>query len=201
MRVHRTRSQRVASAFTFIEVLAVVVLLGLLAGATAWSLAGDARRADRRNVIEQLAHADAMARLAAERFGRPVTLRIDLDHQRITRIVTVDANTEETGHAVRLPDEVRLTAVRIAAGPDPLPGRRTGLRTGEFDAGVVNIPFSDAGRSATYAVRIEARDPETDRARATWLTIAGLSGQTMEIHDPETVDNLFAALDARPDAD
>lgn len=182
-------------AFTLIEVLAVVTLLGLLAGATAWSLADNARSARQRDAIDQIAHADAMARLAAERLGELTWLAIDLDRQRLVRHRDGEAGDEEAAHSVQLPTHTRLDRVRIVAGAATLSDQARQLRSGRFERGVVAIPFGAHGRSPTYAVRFSVHDEEAPGGRrSSWLVIAGLSGQATRLDDAQAMENLLDAL-------
>ena len=173
--------------FTFIEVLAVVVLLGLLAGATAWSLAESARRSSLENIVGRIAHVDRTTRIAAERFGEPRTLRFDLDRGRLQRVARGDDGEKHGSHATRIPAPFRI-------GEIVLP--RPGGRAERFDVGVVELVCSPGGRSKTYAIRVDA--PE----ESVWLVFSGLTGQMILIEHESDVDDIFALLEAgRPDAD
>ncbi len=180
-------------AFTLLEVMIVVALLGLLAGATAWSLAADARRGTRRGVLDRLVHADRMARLASRRLGRPCVVRFDLERWRVERIEDRPDGPPRATHAWTLPKGVRLdriaTAADAGAATRPAPGRRKAEPT------VVDIPYSTAGRSPTYAVRLVGGE----EAEATWMIFAGLTGHVTWDHEPKDVDNLLEAL-SRSDA-
>lgn len=195
--------------FTIIEVMAVVVLIGVLAGMAALSMINDARRATRQDVIARLTDADATARLAAKRLG-PTTLRIDLDQQKLW-LVTPDPTTREPrpGHVMRLAPDYRITEV---AWVDPQPADARNARprqTLTHDAGTVELPYSGEGMTRTYVLRLQGPgiDPDTgeqapERERTTWLLFSGLTGQTVINDEPETIDNLLALLTrTRPDAD
>jgi len=181
-------------AFTLIEVLAVIALLGLLAGATAWSLAGTAQRASVDEMVGRIAHADRMARFAAQRLGQPTVLVIDLDKQRLVRRVTLPDGTIESAPALGIPAELRLDRLVMPGEPGSaeVNTRRPGRH---FDRGEVTINFSAQGRSVSYGLRLA--DDEGSR----WLVFAGLTGQMTEINDEDEMDNLFALLTSgRPDA-
>lgn len=170
------------SAFTLIEVLAVVTILALVAGATIWSLAADVRRGTCADAIGRVAWADRTARLAARRLGRPCGLRFDLDARRLWRI---EDDGLRTTHEVALPGGYHIDRLIIAA---------TG---GAADYGAIDVAYSIAGRSTDYAVHLTSRDGSD----GTWIVISGLTGQvTSDLHENE-VHNLFTALAAgRPDA-
>ena len=179
-------------AFTLLEVMAVVTLMGLLAGATAWSLAQDARKSSRAKVVADIAHADRMARLAAGQGGQACRLRFDLDHQRLCRLTGPDDEAQQA-HAMTLPKGCRIDRV-VTAGPD-LAGDTSGATT---------IAFSSAGRSDSYAVRVVFEDGATGKdatdglGESVWIVFAGLTGQTTLVSDEDQLDKLFAA--ERPDA-
>lgn len=174
------------SGFTLIEVLAVLVVLGLLAGATAWSLADTADRATAEEVFGRIAHADRLARIAAERTGQNCVLRYDLDAQQMRRVLTDADGTQEAGHVVGLPKGLAIDRIVVHQLD----------RVTSHERGDVTVAYSARGRSISYAVRV-AHD-----GTHTWLIFAGLTGQmTVTDHERE-VDNLFALLaGGRPDAD
>jgi prepilin-type N-terminal cleavage/methylation domain-containing protein len=182
-------------AFTLIEVLAVVALLGLLAGATAWSLAGAAQRATFDEVAGRIAHADRMARFAGQRIGRPTVLTIDLDKQWLIRRIAREDGSVETAPALGVPRDMRIERVVLAG--EPRSGDMNTRRPGRhIDRGQVEIAYSTHGRSVTYGLRLEGEDDSR------WLVFAGLTGQMTEIDDEDEVDNLFELLTSgRPDAD
>lgn len=174
------------SGFTLIEVLAVIVVLGLLAGAVAWSLAGDATQAIGEDALGRLAHADSMARAEARRFGREYTLRFDLNEQALRRL---DEGDRQSAHSVKLPTGHRIEAVAFKAQGDSGSGT---LRRVTF--GAADVVYSPAGRSVSYAVRIRSGDARR------WLVVAGLTGQVTQTDDAKAVDNLFDAGLPRADA-
>ena len=195
-------------AFTLIEVMAVVALIGLLAAATAWSLAGDAQRATRADVLDRLIHADASARLAAQRLG-PSTLNIDLDTQQLW-VVSPGSGADEpqAGHRLKLPRGHRIEHVFILAAPKPTSNKPPRERV-VVDRGVVEIPVSPEGLSRTYAIEWTGPAPEDTNSNArrsglqtTWLVFAGMTGQVTQHDDEQAIDKLFAALArTRVDAD
>ena len=197
------------SAFTLVEVMAVVALLALAAGVTVWSLAQDAQHGSRVNVIGAIAHADRMARLAAQRLGEPCLLQFDLDHQRLWRIVGDEEGARSTTHALNLPRGYRIDQVVVARSSVSL-GRGSPASEGEkLDSGMVGIPYSTGGRSASYAVRLvwegggNANDSQPDSEDGEeWLLFSGLTGQMMVDLEEDEIHNLFARLaTGRSDAD
>ncbi len=173
--------------FTLVEVLAVVVLLGLLAGATAWSLAENARRSSLEHIVGRIAHVDRTTRIAAERFGEVQTLRFDLDRGRLQRVAPGNAGEARGSHVSSIPAPFRIAELLLP---------QTGGRAERFDAGAVEIACSSGGRSKSYAARVDS--PE----ESVWLVFSGLTGQMILIEHESDVDDIFALLEAgRPDAD
>ncbi|MCY2926023.1 MAG: prepilin-type N-terminal cleavage/methylation domain-containing protein [Planctomycetota bacterium] len=178
-------------AFTLLEVMAVVTLLALLAGATAWSLADEARKSSRAKAVADVAHADRMARLGAQRCGQPCRLQFDLIHQEVRRL-TGPADQAQPAHSLALPRNCRIDRiVTPSSGPG---GER---------ADAVAIAFSSGGRSDSYAVRLAFEDgPAGNDADGlgpnVWILFAELTGQTTLVSNEDELDKLFAA--ERPDA-
>lgn len=166
-------------AFTLIEVMVVVAVMGLLAAATAWSLAEAAAGRSIADSFDRIAHADRTARIAARRLGEPCKLRFDLDARRIERIAP------ERSHALRLPRQHRISQLRIARAASDDSHDTVGDGA---ESGVVEIDYSSAGRSASYAVRL--RWPEGEG----WIAVAGMTGQVIRIDEDTEIDNLFALL-------
>ncbi len=179
--------------FTLIEVIAVIVLLGLVTGAAAWVLTDNARHSTRGKVVEEIAHADRMTRFTAECLGRRCVLRLDLDRQRIRRLID-DEHGRQVLHGLKVPDGYRIS--RVVLGRAFASGRNTDRwRRRRIDMGEVDIPFSAGGRSMSYALRLDSDDGRV------WLIFAGLTGQVTQLHDEQEVNNLFTAIaKARPDA-
>ncbi|MEI7835332.1 MAG: prepilin-type N-terminal cleavage/methylation domain-containing protein [Planctomycetota bacterium] len=179
-------------AFTLLEVMAVVTLLALLAGATAWSLADDARRSSRAKVVADVAHVDRMARLAAQRCGEPCRLQFDLIHQQVCRFIG-SGERVESAHSMTLPRNCRIDKVATpASGPS---GER---------GDTIAIAFSSGGRGDSYAVRVVFENGAADKGageglpRSVWIVFAGLTGQMTVVTNDDELDKLFAA--ERPDA-
>lgn len=196
-----------STAFTLVELMAVVALMGLLATAVAWSMAQDTRRATLDGVIARVAQADALARIAARRGGIGQTLRFELDAGRIQRFTLDGGAAVAAGPRVNIPDGYRLDGVIVGPGvtapgaPAPLP----------VEYGRVEVNFGSDGLAPTYALRLRFQplepsprpEPSAFANNGTlWLVFAGLTGQVTLIDDTQQIDNLFAALaGAGTDAD
>jgi len=172
------------SSFTLVEIMAVVALIGLIAGATAWSLVDDVKRRSMANVVGQIAHADHVTRLAAQRFGAPCVLRFDLTAQTVQRVMETSQRVDAASHALNLPVGFRVDRIIVAPSQHD---RRSDT---------VDVKYSTGGRSASYAVRVASSDD------ATWMVFSGLTGQMIQINDEDELENLFATLAiGRADAD
>jgi prepilin-type N-terminal cleavage/methylation domain-containing protein len=189
-------------AFTLIEVLAVVALMGLLAGATVWSLAEDVRRSSHAEIVGRIINADHAARLAGQRLGEPCSLLFDLRTQSVRRVIGNEEGGRQTRTVLKLPPGYRIDCIVLPAAP----GASRGPVVVQ-DSGEARIPFSTGGRSAAYALRLVSRDDSPGgnadgKVRQEWLVFAGLTGQMTVGLDDDQVNNLFVALEkgARPDA-
>lgn len=188
-------------AFTLVEIMAVVTLLGLLAGAVAWTGMEDVRRGRRAEVLARVIHADRMARRHASNLTERMVLRIDVDKQSVRRHTVRDRRPVPMGPAVRIPSGARIEEVTLAESPFRSATGRSGMyrRVGK---GRVDIPFSSAGRSVSYGVRLTFDGAGDEQRGPIWLVFAGLTGQVTKIHDERQFDNLFQALvSGRPDLD
>ncbi len=177
-------------AFTLVEVMVVVLLMGLLAGAVALSLGGDVADSVRGNVVGRIAETDHLARLAARRMGGRTELQIDLDEQLLRYVSRVGEADEHGSHAVRLADAHVVDRV--------LMGGSSTSAIREIEKGTVHIAMSENGHSASYALRVSTRSD----GHRTWLVFAGLTGQVTVLEDEEDAYELFETLSTgRIDAD
>ena len=108
-----------------------------------------------------------------------LVLVFDLDAGLIRRMD--ETGRTELGVPLRLPADYRIVR----------------LRTGEDDwrSGQTVLAVSALGLTPTCAVLVTGPGP-----RAQWMALAGLSGQLLEPKNDAEVDNLFKALQKRPDA-
>lgn len=175
------------SAFTFIEVVAVVAIMAVLAGATVWAWTGQVRAATLEDAAIKLRNLDRTARLAAERTGRDVWIRFDLDRQHAWREAMDADERKQRSASVRFPAGCRIDRLRIAGTADVI------------ESGEARIAISTAGRSATYALRLaspaQSMDATDTPAESVWLVIAGLTGEVTRGYDEDGIENLFDTLD------
>lgn len=180
--------------FTFIEVIAVVALLGLLAGGTAYYLADQVQASSSDSAVGQLAYADRLTRLRARRLGRECVLRVDLDEQTVTRFEAVGRDLDNRSAGLNLPVRCRIQEVWTVGLMNGIEANPSGLA--KCDNGVVDIAYSRAGRSATYALKLLSHES------ACWVVVAGLTGEVTVEDNEEQLHNLFSTLaTGRPDAD
>jgi len=163
-------------AFTLIEVMAVIVIMGLLAGAAALTFARPLAASRARNVEDQIRSLDSSARQFARRFGRDVEIVFDLSNQTIVR-----REREESVFSAKLPAGCRIESIR-AGGRDE-------------SIGEVSIPVSEGGLSRSYAVHLIGQHLDH------WLVFAGLSGQVTQVNDVATLDQILPTTTSRDDAD
>jgi len=190
--------------FTLIEVMAVVALLGLLAGATVWSITSDADRATQSDATSRLTHVDAMARLAARRFAG-TTLHIDLAKQAVwyapLGIAPDAADADPRSQSTTMPGRHRIARVWLVELPKSSGTVRAAPRVEQIDSGQVAISVSANGHSTTYALEVVGPSPAGSQANTNnadyttvWLLFAGLSGQATTHHDEKTIQDIFARL-------
>jgi prepilin-type N-terminal cleavage/methylation domain-containing protein len=159
-----------ARAFTLLETLAAVVILGLLVSLAAWNFAAPLRRARFDQVVEQVRYLDSSTRQLARDSGRPLRLTIDLDRGTLTRL---DASgTRELFRDADLPTAIRIDRVRT--------------QSDERDGGSAQIDISPLGLSPSYAIRLAAAD------RRQWVFVSGLGGQVKVVSDDSQIAAIFA---------
>ena len=181
--------------FTFIEVIAVVALLGILAGGTAYYLADQVQASSSDSAVGQLAYADRLTRLRARRLGRECVLRFDLDEQAVTRFENRHGELQRRSAGLNVPVRCRIEQVwtvgLVGQSETGAPGRLA-----RHGTGVVDVAFSPAGRSATYALKL------VSGPSAVWVVVAGLTGEVTVEENEKQLHNLFTTLaTGRPDAD
>ncbi len=164
-------------AFSMVELIVVLVLLGLMAATITLRLHSPLYLARINDFKESMAAYDRLTRRICLEQDRPVRLWVDLSEGRIERRSADGGN--ELGTALQLPHGLKLIALRV--GRD------------EIVAGRYVIPFSRRGLCTTYGLCIEAR--EGDRH---WLVISGLTGQTLEPEEDLDVREMFLADPATP---
>lgn len=141
--------------FTMIELVAVLTIIGLAAGAVALNVRGATQRSRWEEVVDRIAEADASARDTCRMQGRRSMLLIDLPTGRIER---ADAEGRPLdSRTYQLPEGYRFVRACLA-GEETL--------TGQLSLGV-----STRGLGASYALLLEGQ------GKRQWLVFSGLTGQ------------------------
>jgi prepilin-type N-terminal cleavage/methylation domain-containing protein len=171
--------ERQASGFTLIELVAVLVILGLVAASVTLRLQGPLARATMSDLTGEVQAFDARSRHLARTQDRPVRIEVDLAAGEVRR---TDPETREAlGSTLTVPPGYTVTRV-LTAGEDA-------------GAGQATIHVSRQGRSASYALCLT--DAEGRRA---WIVTAGLSGESTVLHDSSysaedwTAESIMAAV-------
>jgi len=160
-----------ASAFTLIESLIAVVLLGIISTAAALTFRSSLQSATTTDAIEQIKYLDSSARQRAGRFNQPVELIFDLATSTFSRREGSKRN-DESFHA-SLPRGFSIDQINIA-------GQST------FN-GEISLTCSPACLTPSYAIHLIG--PNFDQ----WLLFAGLSGQMTLIKDEESVQDILSS--------
>lgn len=172
-------SRRSRTAFTLIELMAVLTIIGLLIAVAVVSLKDVCRAARIQYANEQLLAFDRRAREHSALHGQRATITIDLDKNTLASRAR-DAHGRPVSTTLRLGGAARIDRVRL--------GRRT------IDYGRATINVSDRGTTLTYAVRLRG-----GAGSAHWFLFAGLTGQTTQFDNDTEIqlDKLLAALAAK----
>lgn len=184
------------SGFTLIEMIAVVLLLGLLVGSVAYAMTGELRRGTREEAVDVIRYMDHTTRLTARRFGRPCAVRFDLAEDRMRRILDPADRSRQTLSTRRLPRPFGIDRLVVAEVDDRRRGKPISTRVRSREHGRADVKVGVGGRGPTYAVRLAGNEQHQ------WLVFAGLTGQMIRAQDEQAVDNLFERLSGgRLDAD
>ncbi|MCC7409030.1 MAG: prepilin-type N-terminal cleavage/methylation domain-containing protein [Phycisphaeraceae bacterium] len=168
--------------FTLLELLAVLILTGLLASVAVASFRATRRIANLQQVTGSLIALDAAARREAASLGRPVQLVFNLDDQVVQAFdMTVEPR--------RIVDQVILSGsprIERIITPDQ-----------SLSAGQIAIPCtpgssSHAALTPSYALRIVDDPGHTSNPREQWILVAGMTGQISTPTDESTIVHIFA---------
>lgn len=151
-------------AFTLIELVVVMVLIGIMTAMAVLSLGGTMDRYRLTQATETFQTFDARARRQARSARRTIEATIEKDKRRLV--------IAQPSKQFRLPDSVEIKTVRISQQAVP--------RT------KVKLRFDSAGHSPTYAV--EFRKGKLSK----WLVILGTSGQTIAMDNVGEVNALLS---------
>ncbi|MHC4716353.1 MAG: pilus assembly FimT family protein [Planctomycetota bacterium] len=169
-----------ALGFTLTELIAVLLVMGLAAGAVALSVGrtrGTGRMAD---AVDRLMDFDGRTRQRAIRSGKPVQVVFDLAGNRV--FARAGGGTDEG------PEDELILGEGVELGKVVLAG-------GSTDRSRVAIWCSARGSAPTCAVRLDGRPGRT------WLLFAGPTGQVVRTDDEAQITQAMALLAGGPDAD
>ncbi len=158
-------------AFTLIESLVAIVLLGIISTAAALTFRSSLQSASASDAIAQIKYLDSSARQRAQRFNQPVEIIFDLTNSTLSR--REGSKRNDQSFTASLPSSFSIDQINIA-------GQST------FN-GEISLTCSPAGLTPSYAIHFIG--PNFDQ----WLLFAGLSGQLTLIKDEATVQDILAA--------
>ncbi|HEV8607953.1 MAG TPA: type II secretion system protein [Tepidisphaeraceae bacterium] len=157
-------------AFTLIEMMLAVVLLGIISAAAAFTFHSSLESARASDVIEQLRYLDSSSRQRAMRFNQSVELTFDVTNSSISRREGSKGNDES--FRASLPRGYTIDQINIA-------GQST------FN-GQTSLTCSSHGYTPSYSLHLLG--PNFDQ----WLLFAGLTGQLTLVKDESTVQDILA---------
>lgn len=150
--------------FTLIEVMLVLLIAGLLAGAATLRLTHSLQQRTIEDVVEQVWQLDELARTRALRSGEPVVLHWDLERQ-----IMWLGEEHTTAWAKTVFSKVKLTTVHVPRQRDTV------------------IRYGSSALSNSFAVAIE--DPTGNRRL---LLVCGWSGQKQLVQDEKKALDILA---------
>ena len=167
------------TAFTLIELLAVLVLMALLAAVVGFSLSGARNLASRAEVIDRIRAFDTNARAAAEHSPSPLSLVFNLSNRRV--VVQDDGRQHSIGSTLVLPDTFAIGEVRVLGQT--------------ITNGSIAVPLSRRGTSPSYAFSVIGMSDNKER-----FLVIGLTGETISVPDEQHLQNILRLASAGHDA-
>jgi prepilin-type N-terminal cleavage/methylation domain-containing protein len=158
-------------AFTFIEMLAVLAIIALMAGL---SVVGLSRKTAKTidDVAAELCDYDQGARLSTQRFGTTMELRIDPQQVQLTAV-------GRTGQALRpalvLPSGFAIRQCTLGGHPANVPG--------------ATLQIGPQGRSQTYGMKLTGPD-----GKSRWIVTIGPTGQQRVSENDAESSAIFSML-------
>lgn len=156
------------SAFTIVELAAVMALLAILTSAVAMTLRPSLDQARQNAFVRRIGALDSRLRDQARRQNRLLVLAIDIEEGEVFH-----EDSDGKTRAIRLGNSVRIDQFRMADK--------------SVDAGQVRISISPLGRSDSYALRLRGSS-----GRKQWLVVFGLTGQTLTFDEDLDADEALS---------
>jgi prepilin-type N-terminal cleavage/methylation domain-containing protein len=160
-------------AFTLIEVIAVVVILGMLVGVASMNLRGHLNRIKMIQAVGLLEEADRFARSIARKEHLPLEMTFNRKSSTIRVRSAAGSASKPISRLWKLPTGITISKIRDAQGSN--------------ESHEKQIVISANGTSMMYAIGLVG----TNRS-ATWLVMLGFSGQLVRMENDADVAAMFA---------
>jgi prepilin-type N-terminal cleavage/methylation domain-containing protein len=159
----RNQSNPARQAFTMLELVAVLVMLGLISAFGMFAVSGQLDQARLSHLAQSIANADRKERDASRKSPTAGSLTFDKSMRRL--------RYENSVHTIDLKDNLKIAELIIGSG-------KSNERS---------VVFSHAGQSSTYALRLESK-----RGAMNWIVVIGMTGQVLFSDDSNQVRSLLA---------
>jgi prepilin-type N-terminal cleavage/methylation domain-containing protein len=180
----------VREGFTLLEVMLVVLIGAILAGAAILSLSHSAAKVSVDDTLRRIVYLDNLVRHTARQSGNVQQIILDLTAQTITEPNLQAASDSSWLQSLHMTQGIRIERAWVI-GTDQSDSQESGQSEGQL-----SIPCSADGYMPTYALELTGRD-----GQMRCLVMAGLSGQASEVVDEKQVQSIFAAVGAAVDTD
>jgi prepilin-type N-terminal cleavage/methylation domain-containing protein len=167
------------SAFTLIELMAVLVLVGLVSATAMLRFGATTHKAQFEWSLERVMATDRLLRTHCVTSGQPGRLEFEIGAGRLERVFGA---RQAGSSAVELGARMRITRFLAAQR--------------HVETGKVEVAYDPYGHSETFAVEIEGPGDQS-----AWILFAGLTGQTRRFEDRRDVERILETIrPASPDA-
>jgi prepilin-type N-terminal cleavage/methylation domain-containing protein len=160
------------SAFTLIELMAVLVLVGLVSATTMLRFGSTTHRAQFEWSLERMMASDRLLRNHCVTCGQPGHLKFEIGTSRLERVFGA---RRDDSSAVELGTRLRITRFLAAKR--------------HVETGKVEVDYDSYGHSETFAIEIEGPGDQS-----AWILVAGLTGQTRRLEDRRDVERILEVL-------